>query len=1014
MPSGPTSPALNVRRSTLPPTTYTEERTLEPPKKLIPSKESSIKGSSMPPPVNRADKPRIPSKAPAISDAIDRTNLSSGILPTEEQVSPFSTPPSSDESPAPIDSSFHVRSRPKQYTATASGRPRESYFEPPPIHHSVVDKRRMSQAHGTSSVASHSEPRPNEQPPRGRIMSDRPEHRPGLPPRRDGDFQETKQSSNCNEVSTKSPPRNSFDVQPTAMALMTDSTSTFLPPPKRNKPPSIADNANAFKTPKSHVPSHSIYIKPSEGVREPSLYVREGNSSPDDVGDTGQGFSKAPPTLTDYPDSSQANRRRPYFRKGLREVSTKYDTRLFDICGKYVCTTGYFTRVWSLVTGEMLMSLTHGDTIKIVSLAFKPACNHEDEGTRLWLGTNYGEIQEVDIPSQSIVYAKNGAHTRREVVKIFRHANEMWTLDDDGKLHIWPPDESGLPNLRNSPQTVRVPKGHTFSIVIGDQLWMATGKDIRIFQPNSSSEGQYQVLARPLNQPLVGEVTSGATISSQPDRVYFGHTDGKVTIYSREDFACLGIINVSLYKINSLSGVGDYLWAAYNTGMIYVYDTKSYPWKVKKDWYAHDNPVISIVVDRSSIWKLDRLQSASLGADNIIRLWDGMLEDDWLDAEMQKSDAEFCEFRELKALIMTWNAGATKPSSLRYDEKDANFFREMFQADEPADIVVFGFQELVDLEDKKLTAKSFFMGSKKKDSSEQEHMSRQYRDWRDHLTRCVQEYMPAHEPYHLLHTASMVGLFTCVFVKASEKERIRNVHGSEVKRGMGGLHGNKGALIMRFVLDDSSLCFINCHLAAGQGQTVHRNNDISEVLETAALPAERDPSQRTDVYVGGGDGSMILDHEVCILNGDLNYRIDTMGRDTVVNAAKARNFGKLLERDQLLLSRKRNPGFRLRAFNESPITFAPTYKYDVGTDNYDTSEKRRAPAWCDRILYRGIGRIKQLDYQRHEVRVSDHRPVSGAFKIRIKTILPKKRVLVWERCEQRFEEVKRRIASEAN
>jgi hypothetical protein len=122
------------------------------------------------------------------------------------------------------------------------------------------------------------------------------------------------------------------------------------------------------------------------------------------------------------------------------------------------------------------------------------------------------------------------------------------------------------------------------------------------------------------------------------------------------------------------------------------------------------------------------------------------------------------------------------------------------------DLLVFGFQELVDLEDKKTTAsmcnsefhlcnanfylESFFK-SKKKDPSEPEHMSHQYRDWRDFLTRCLDDYMPGNELYHLLHTSSLVGLFTCIFVKASLRERIKSISGAEVKRGMGGLHGNK-------------------------------------------------------------------------------------------------------------------------------------------------------------------------------------------------------------------------------
>lgn len=205
---------------------------------------------------------------------------------------------------------------------------------------------------------------------------------------------------------------------------------------------------------------------------------------------------------------------------------------------------------------------------------------------------------------------------------------------------------------------------------------------------------------------------------------------------------------------------------------------------------------------------------------------------------------------------------------------------------------------------------------------------------------------------------------------------------------------------------------MNCHLAAGQSQTAHRNNDVSAVLELAMLPMEADPTIRCNRFVGGGDGSMVLDHEICILNGDLNYRIETMGRDTVIKAIHAQQYHRLLERDQLLVSRRRNPGFRLRDFQESPISFAPTYKYDLGTDHYDTSEKHRTPAWCDRILYRGPGKVEQILYRRHELQISDHRPVSGIFVMNIKRIIPSKRQKAWEECEARFEAFRRKTIEE--
>ena len=70
----------------------------------------------------------------------------------------------------------------------------------------------------------------------------------------------------------------------------------------------------------------------------------------------------------------------------------------------------------------------------------------------------------------------------------------------------------------------------------------------------------------------------------------------------------------------------------------------------------------------------------------------------------------------------------------------------------------------------------------------------------------------------------------------------------------------------------------------------------------------------------------------------------------------------LLPHDGLRFAQKKRMAFH-DGWQEGPITFLPTYKYDVGSMSlFDSSEKKRAPSWCDRILYRT--RRDKLEYDR--------------------------------------------------
>lgn len=688
----------------------------------------------------------------------------------------------------------------------------------------------------------------------------------------------------------------------------------------------------------------------------------------------------------EYPDASHTNRRPPLIDPQMWQFNSKTDGRAVDICGNLLCTGHYHTRIFDIQNGEEVLSLNHGDTVKTTSVAFKPGADIKAEGKRIWIGNNLGDLQEIDLETHVTIH-HSIVHNRVEIFKILRHKQDLWTLDEAGKLFVWQADKTGAPNMKESHISHKLHFRPTFAMVVQDTLWVASGREIRVYRPGRDSA--FDASRGPLPMaPSVGDVTSG-TYSDEGGTVYIGHADGKVSMYSLRDYSLLGSLRVSDYKIVAMSFIGDKLWVVYKTGKAYVYDTSTTPWRIKKDWKAHHGPATSMLLDPSSVWLLGRLQVVTTGHDGFVRLWDGMLEDDWVEARMQEKADEYCTFREVRASVTTWNCGATSPVML-----NTHFIADAIHADEPnpPEILAFGFQEVVDLEDRAVTAKSILgFGKKKEKATDQQHQSRVYREWRDYLARCIRKYLPQYD-YTELHTSSLIGLFSCIFIRTSERRHVSSDARHEVKCGMGGHYGNKGALLCRFILDSSSLCFVNCHLAAGQSQTAHRNNDVAAILESDGLPAEADLDVRTSRYVGGGDGSQILDHEICILNGDLNYRIDALPRGVILKYINSNNLAALLKRDQLNVSRQRVAGFRLAPFTELPLTFRPTYKYDEGTDNYDTSDKKRSPAWCDRILFRapalgGKPRVQQLEYVRHEgVRYSDHRPVSGLFAITVKKV----------------------------
>eukprot|EP00392_Amoebophrya_sp_AT5.2_P015808 g16026.t1 len=88
--------------------------------------------------------------------------------------------------------------------------------------------------------------------------------------------------------------------------------------------------------------------------------------------------------------------------------------------------------------------------------------------------------------------------------------------------------------------------------------------------------------------------------------------------------------------------------------------------------------------------------------------------------------------------------------------------------------------------------------------------------------------------------------------------------------------------------------------------------------------------------------------------------------------------------DHLLLHHERPSWNQL---TEMPIRFPPTYKIDAYTRlQYDSSKKRRVPAWTDRILFKPNANLVPLAYDaifdQEQLFLSDHRPVFAQFAIK--------------------------------
>lgn len=281
---------------------------------------------------------------------------------------------------------------------------------------------------------------------------------------------------------------------------------------------------------------------------------------------------------------------------------------------------------------------------KITCMEFRATRNVADRGFLVWVGTKDGTIFEVDVRTGAIRGTKYAAHIH-PLTHIFRHGESMITLDESGKVLIFSPADDGTDIVlaTSQPRVVRTTEKQDFVKMIDGKLWTAA----RIEQHGSSPMQRLPIIRvfdifnpgstgkSVLPSEHVGPVTSATILPSQPGMLYVGHEEGYISLWLLDTDdgypQCLEVTRVAMSDVLCLEGVNDRLWAGGRNGMISAYDISHQPWLVTNSWNAHPGlPVLKLMTNHYGIELTGQLCVASVGRDETVRLWDGLLGVDWI------------------------------------------------------------------------------------------------------------------------------------------------------------------------------------------------------------------------------------------------------------------------------------------------------------------------------------------------------------------------------------------------
>lgn len=463
---------------------------------------------------------------------------------------------------------------------------------------------------------------------------------------------------NANSPSQSTSPPHSSHIPPPLPARKAPTFVHEDTPPQHTLAPRVSENS----TPESIIESSPIVTerkmfgslppppKRQIGLKDDLPEFKRQPQSSDSSDEEEEEESK---TRIDLPDSSRSSRKPPYadfYPHSESRIHVPHNG-IYAVAGSTVAVvSSHLVKLFDLTVSESsLYTLDLKDITpdhrsrKPTSLAFRHSPPLDKKVTLLWIGTKDGHLFEVDIRSAALVSSKIAAHAQA-VTRIFSTGSTMVTMDDHGKALVFSPDDSrDLILSRAQPRVLRIADKQDFVELIAGMLWTSTREPSS--STTSSSRGPivrvYDIhTLGSIGKSLLptehaGTVTCGTMLPSNPGHIYLGHEGGTITIWSLEGEQnvpeCVDVVKASTSDILCLAGVNDRLWGGSRAGQISAYDTSQKPWVMTNSWVAHkDVPVARLFVDPWSITSVGKLCAVSVGRDEKMRFWDGLLAVSWI------------------------------------------------------------------------------------------------------------------------------------------------------------------------------------------------------------------------------------------------------------------------------------------------------------------------------------------------------------------------------------------------